>query len=160
MLITPLLVLLSLGSALGSPASSTPFSAKYIPLPSLREQDALEREWVQKRWDHIPHILAKQCVSRSPDRVRRFHDSAVAASCIHGWSVSWPVAGVAAVSDHWSCRRRAVHQPRHGETTTQPMPFACRDSDRTSVHSLVVKLRRAGRRPTAPSCRSCRSRTN
>lgn len=35
-------------------------SAKYRPLPSLREQDALERNWVSKRWAHVPSVLAKQ----------------------------------------------------------------------------------------------------
>lgn len=33
--------------------------ARYRPLPPLREQDALERQWVKKRWDHVPSILKK-----------------------------------------------------------------------------------------------------
>ncbi|KAL7422645.1 hypothetical protein Q5752_001936 [Cryptotrichosporon argae] len=33
--------------------------ARYRPLPSLREQDALERRWVEARHDHIHSILKK-----------------------------------------------------------------------------------------------------
>lgn len=36
--------------------------AKHRPLPSLREQDRLEHEWVKKRYEHIPKILEKQYV--------------------------------------------------------------------------------------------------
>lgn len=60
-----LTLLLAAGSVLGAaiPAgdSEDPArGAKYRPLPSLREQDTLEREWVQKRWDAVPGILKKQ----------------------------------------------------------------------------------------------------
>ena len=33
---------------------------KYQPLPSLKEQDALEQKWVQARYDRIPGILKEQ----------------------------------------------------------------------------------------------------
>ena len=35
--------------------------AKYRDLPTLREQDALEKNWVQERYDFIPSVLKKQC---------------------------------------------------------------------------------------------------
>jgi len=33
--------------------------AEYRDLPTLREQDALEKGWVQKRYDFIPTVLEK-----------------------------------------------------------------------------------------------------
>ncbi len=33
--------------------------AKYRALPALREQDRLEKGWVQKRYDFIPTVLKK-----------------------------------------------------------------------------------------------------
>lgn len=37
--------------------------ASYRDLPPLRKQDELEHRWLQKRYDLIPSILAKQYVS-------------------------------------------------------------------------------------------------
>ena len=37
--------------------------AEYRPLPSLKEQDALERKWLEKRYERIPEILKGQYVS-------------------------------------------------------------------------------------------------
>lgn len=34
--------------------------AQYRDLPSLKEQDALEKKWVQKRYERIPEIMKKQ----------------------------------------------------------------------------------------------------
>jgi hypothetical protein len=51
--------LLCLISVLGAVLAKMPV-AKYRPLPSLREQDALERKWVGKRYELIPKILEKQ----------------------------------------------------------------------------------------------------
>lgn len=43
-------------SDLGDPAKG----AKYRSLPTLREQDALERAWIAKRHAHVPSVLKKQ----------------------------------------------------------------------------------------------------
>jgi hypothetical protein len=51
--------LLSLLSLLKLVAASMPV-AKYRPLPSLREQDAMEKKWVEKRHRLIPKILRAQ----------------------------------------------------------------------------------------------------
>lgn len=42
------------------PKRPADIGAAYCPLPSLREQDALERDWVKRRWEHIPQVLRKQ----------------------------------------------------------------------------------------------------
>lgn len=71
MLIQLTLFLLSFGSAAAvivgtqsAPgAGRADLGAQYRPLPSLREQDVLERGWVKKRWDFVPGVLAKQCVA-------------------------------------------------------------------------------------------------
>lgn len=36
--------------------------AHYREFPSLREMDAMEKRWVQKRYEYIPQILEKQSV--------------------------------------------------------------------------------------------------
>jgi hypothetical protein len=51
--------LLSLLSLLVLVTANMPV-AKYRPLPSLREQDAMEKKWVQKRYQLIPKILRAQ----------------------------------------------------------------------------------------------------
>ena len=43
--------------------------AKYHDLPSFREQDALEKGWVQKRYDLVPGILEKQSVATPPQLI-------------------------------------------------------------------------------------------
>lgn len=57
MLLSKLLLMISATSAFAKQPH-----AHYRDLPPLREQDALERKWVQQRYDLIPGILKKQCV--------------------------------------------------------------------------------------------------
>lgn len=44
--------------------SATMPVAQYRDLPSLKEQDRLEKKWVQKRYERIPEIMKKQSVER------------------------------------------------------------------------------------------------
>lgn len=60
--------LLLLGFLLGSTAeyvAKMPV-ATFRPLPSLRQQNAMEEKWVEKRYELIPKLLKKQYVVLSP----------------------------------------------------------------------------------------------
>lgn len=41
--------------------------ARYRDLPTLKEQNALEKKWVQKRYEVIPEIMKKQYVRQFCD---------------------------------------------------------------------------------------------
>lgn len=39
--------------------SEHPAKSNYRPLPPLKEQDALEKQWLQERYARVPQILEK-----------------------------------------------------------------------------------------------------
>ncbi|KAG8851133.1 hypothetical protein FRB96_009474 [Tulasnella sp. 330] len=41
------------------PHSDHPPKSRFVPLPKLKQQDALEKQWIQKRFDRVPEILKK-----------------------------------------------------------------------------------------------------
>jgi hypothetical protein len=56
----PLLVLLlAVLSPFGNAVSAKMPVASYKALPSLREQNAMEVKWVEKRYEHIQGLLEK-----------------------------------------------------------------------------------------------------